>query len=707
MKIDFTNHGDILKLLSEVQDSDKDNRERAREAHDFIDKRDGQWDPDIVQKMKGRPRFTFDKCNPVVDQIAGEMEDADFTIRVSPSGGESSKDTAKTLDGIIRNIRNISNAEHVFNQAGRSMITAGLDGWEVVQDWVDADAFEQDLFIRKIPNFIDRVWFDQGAEMQDMSDAKWVIVLQSLTRAAYEDKFPKGEMQSIGSDRSHNSYDNKPDSISVGRILYKKPVSLEIVRMSNGKVYKVDKDFKKVVKELEDQGITEEKRRTRDSWRVHSRIFDGGGWLKKEQETVFDFLPVIPVFGNYKITDNKVLYRGVVEKLMDPQRVYNYAKSRQIEEGALAPKGKYWLTRKQASGNQATLETLNTNNDPVQLFNPDPDMPGFPQWQNGGTTNPGLEQTAISAANDLAAAANQFNAQVGNAPGQQSGIANQLQIQQGNIGAVKWFSAQEIAICQTGKILINAIPRVYDSTRQVRILDDDGTNKQITINDTILDNETGEVVELNNLTIGQYDVVCEVGDAFKSRQKESIQAFLDLATVDPTILQTGKDIMLKNMSQPGMDLMAERARAQLIQQHQIPFEQLTDEEKQQAEQAAQQPQEPSADMVFAQAEQQKADNQTQENQLKGQVQIEELRLKSEQLAFDRAKFEAELNGKFGVEGAKLDQGQQKIDLQAQKQMQDMAIKIEQLEQQFNKDLSNDIRENQKLASEQVNNETTQ
>ena len=702
MKIDFTNHNDILKLLSEAQDADSDNRDRVREAHDFIDKRNGQWDDDKVNaNMKGRPRFTFDKCNPVVDQIAGEMENADFTIRVSPSGGESSKDTAKTLDGIIRNIRNISNAEHVFNQAGRSMITGGLDGWEVVQDWVDADAFEQDLFIRKIPNYIDRVWFVIGSEEQTQEDAPGVFVLSTMTRAAYEDKYPDCKMQSVGDDRNDISYTIKPDYIIVGRFLYKKPTKIELVRMSNGKVYKVDDDYKKVADELAAQGITEEKRRTRDSWRVHSRIFDGGGWLNEEQETVFDLLPIIPVYGNYKVTDNKILYRGVVEKLMDPQRVYNYAKSRQIEEGALAPKGKYWATSKQVAGHNKTIETLNTNNDPVQIYNADEQAPGAPKWQNGGTTNPGLEQTAISAANDLAAAANQFNAQIGNAPGQQSGIANQLQIEQGNIGAVKWFSAQQVAICHTGKVLINAIPRSYDSTRQVRILDDDGTNKQITINDTYRDEETGEIVELNNLTIGQYDVVCEVGDAFKSTQKETVSAFLDLAKVDPSILQTGKDIMLKNMNQPGMNLMAERARAQLIQQNQIPFEQMTDEEKQAAQQAAQQPQEPPADMVFALAEQKKADNEEQANQFKAQLQTAEFQFKTKELEFAIEKFQAEQSGKFGVEGAKLDQNQQKIDLQAQKQMNDMAIKIEQLEQQFNKDLSNDIRENQKLASDQV------
>ena len=125
---------DVVKMLGDAQDADQDIRDKARECHHFIDKVDGQWEPDIVQKLEGRPRYTFDKCGPVVDQLAGELDNADFTLRVRPAGGEASKDNAKIFDGLIRNIRNISNAESIFSSAGRSMITAGMDGWEIVQD---------------------------------------------------------------------------------------------------------------------------------------------------------------------------------------------------------------------------------------------------------------------------------------------------------------------------------------------------------------------------------------------------------------------------------------------------------------------------------------------------------------------------------------------------------------------------------------------
>ena len=104
--VDYTDLNDVNKLLKSAQDADFDNREIVREVNHFLKKRDGQWEPDIINVMSGRPRYTFDKCNPVVRSIAGEMKQADFDIKVKPAGGEATKEVAKVIDGLVRNIEN-------------------------------------------------------------------------------------------------------------------------------------------------------------------------------------------------------------------------------------------------------------------------------------------------------------------------------------------------------------------------------------------------------------------------------------------------------------------------------------------------------------------------------------------------------------------------------------------------------------------------
>lgn len=704
MELDYNEHGDIITALKEAQEAETDQREASREAHHFIDKRDGQWEPDVIQRMKGKPRYTFDKCNPIVDQIAGEIEQADFSIKVRPSGGEASEDTADVLDGLIRNIRNISNADHIFNQGARNMITGGFDAWEVVQDWADADSFDQDLFIRKIPNAIDRVWFDPGSEMQDRSDAKWAVVLQVLTRKEYEHKFPDGKGQSVGDDRSTTTYWNKPDFITVGRLLYKKPRDIELIQMSDGSVYRDDEKYAKVKDELAASGITEKDRRKRKSWRVYSRLFDGAGWLIDEEETVFDYLPVIPIYGNFKITENKILYRGIVEKLMDPQRVLNYAESRKIEEGALAPRAKWWLTRQQAEKDISTLSTMNTNSNPVQTYTHVDGQPA-PYFAGGAQINPGLQETALSASEALNQAAGLFSANMGDNPGLQSGTAIEKQIDRGNTSTIKWFSAMEVGICHTAKVLINAIPRVYDATRQIRILGEDGTVDNVTINTQVIDNQTGELVELHDLSVGEYDVVCEMGPAFKNRQQETAQAFFEMASINPELTQRGMDIWLKNLSAPGMDLMAERFRQSLLEQGVIPFDQMTQEEQQQAMEAAQQPPQPDpamllaqAEMAKAQAEQANAQVKQAETQSKQQIEVAKIQLEQQKLQLEAAKFQRMQDDKFNVEAAKvqqtqanIDQNQQKIDLQAQQQQFAEMLELMRAQQQEINDAVNNLK----------------
>jgi len=712
--IDFKDHTKVLVMIAEAQAANTDMRQGVRDAKLFLNKRDGQWDAYAWEKLEGRFRGTFDMCTPIVDQISGEIDQSDFSLIVSPAGGESSMDTAKIYNGLIRNIKNISNSEQVFNAASRSNVIGGFDAVEIVQDWVDGNTMDQDLIIKQIPNAVDSVWFDLGSVMQDASDARWAVKQVSIPTAEYKETYPKGSNLGVGDDRHSEAFFNKAESIIVGQLYYKKKVSVELVEMTNGAVYEVDDDFDKVKDELELAGIViqldnegEERRRTRKSWRVHSRMFDGGGWLEDETETVFDSIPIIPIYGNFDIFENKSIYFGKIEKLYDQQRILNYAMSRDIEDGALSPSPFYWMTDKQIGEND--YSTMNTDHHPVRTYDTDEEATGAPQWSGGVQVSTGLQTTIANTQQMISASANSFNALQGNANPNQSGIAGGQQIEQGNTGSIKWFESKKIMECQVGKVLLPAIPRVYSSTRQVRILEEDGTSSIVTLNEPVFDQQTQTNVELNDLSKGLYDVVCDYGPAFNSQQKETIQAFLDMAAIDPSFLQQGKDIMLKNLSVPGMDQMAERARVELLNAGMIPESQWTDEERAQiqAQQAAAKNQPPKEDpnMVLAkaeegkaQAEQMNAQTKQQEAQFNAQVKSAEVAvdqdrvaLSRETLQFDVQKFIKGQDDKFNVDAAKIQQGQQALDMKAQKDQFEVLFKQQQIQQQKINDAFNNLK----------------
>ena len=74
---------EMIKFLEESQEAEYDNRQRVREAEHFLHKRDGQWEPEILSRFSGKPKYTFDECNPIVDDIMGEMQVAEFGIRIT------------------------------------------------------------------------------------------------------------------------------------------------------------------------------------------------------------------------------------------------------------------------------------------------------------------------------------------------------------------------------------------------------------------------------------------------------------------------------------------------------------------------------------------------------------------------------------------------------------------------------------------------
>lgn len=600
----YSNASDVNILLQAAQEAEWDQRQAAREAIVFLNDRNGQWEPFWWNSCDGKPRYTFDMTSPIVDQHMRQIEESSFDIRVSPAGGEATKETAQIYDGVIRNIENMSNAGHVYKAVARGMIASGFDAFRIVQKYVDSDSFDQDLIVEHVPNAIDRVWFGPS-ESQDRSDAPWSIVLHAMSKADYDVKWPDGSGQSVSEGRQANAYWQRQNLVIIGEFLYYEESARELVLMSNGRVYEVDDDYKTIADELKLLQITEVRRRKAKAKRVCSRFFDGSNWLGEAKETVFALMPVIPCYGNFWLFEDKILYQGVVEKLYDPQRVLNYSLSREIEEGALAPRAKYWMSMAQSTGHEGTLATLNTNSDPVQFFNPDPQLPGPPQQQGGAQINPGLSRISETMRTMIGQTASMFAANMGDNPGLQSGVAIDKLQTAGEAGSNKYVKALEFAITYGAKVLIKAIPKTYDTQRQMRLMYEDGSTEIQVLNQEVRDQQTGQMITLNDLSQGTYDVVCRSGPSFKNKQEETIAAMTELAQTDPTIMQIGGDLFLKAVNSPVADALAARKRAQMLSQGLIPESEMTDEEKQAMAQKSQQtPPDPA--MVLAQAEMEKA-----------------------------------------------------------------------------------------------------
>lgn len=708
LSTDYSKHNEVLILIENAQAGEKDQRNDCKESKLFLSEKDGQWEQRAREKMLNRYRGTFDMCSPIVEAFEGELINADFTIRVSPASGKATKETAKVFDGIIRNSRNISDAETIFNKLALSNYICGFDCFEIVQEYVDANSFDQDLLFKSIANAMDSVWFDPLAIRQDKADANWGIKLVTIPKLDYDARWPDGGAVSIGDNAEPRQRIKKTtnDTVTIGQLYYKKETDQELVQMTDGSVYEVNEKFEQVVDDLKNptdgsvpvtielDSNGNEKRRTRKLIKVHSRMLDGSDWLEPAGETVFTYIPLCPIYGNYDIIDKTYVYYGRIRKLMDPQRAFSYAKSREIEDVALGPSEKIAMTTKQIGGND--YSKLNTERDPIFEYDVDTEAPA-PYKMASMQPNLGLQSVAASMQNMISTTANSFQAQQGNANAVQSGIAGIQQIEQANINSVKYMQDLSIALCYAAKVMIPAIPLVYDGKRQTRLLSEDGTSDVVVLNEKIFDSKTRTNVVLNDLALGKYDAICEMGPAFNSAQKEAARSFEALMLSNPELASRNTDIYLKNRTEPGFNLMAERERVQNFNAGLIPESQWTDEEKErielQRQQAQGQPPQEDPNMVLAKAEegkaladQQNAQTKQQEAQFNAQVKLKEIALdnrkldiKEQEIQLDADKFKLGKDDEFNVAAAKIDQAQQKIDMDAQRQQFDEFIQVQQLE----------------------------
>jgi hypothetical protein len=286
-------------------------------------------------------------------------------------------------------------------------------------------------------------------------------------------------------------------------------------------------------------------------------ILEQGDWAGK-------FIPLVPVLGDEVIIDGNRTLLGVVRDAMDPCRNYNYQISAQTEAIALAPRAPYVGTKKQFEGVENQWRTSNTRNYPFLTFNPDDKNPGPPQRQSFEPAIQAISMAIAQADNDIKATTGIYDASLG-APGpEQSGTAIMARQQQGSTANLHFADNLGRALKHLGRILVDLIPKIYDTTRVVRIIGEDEQQKQAMIGDPQeAQNWQQGMQRIYDLTVGRYDVAVSMGGSYATRRQQAVDQLTQLVHAYPAFLQLAGPTILKNMDIPGAEELAKMAQKML------------------------------------------------------------------------------------------------------------------------------------------------
>lgn len=520
-------HGDLLgearARFQAAAEADEPQRQLELDDLRFCDP-DGQWPADLRSQRdsEGRPCLAVDRLGPFVHQIVNEQRQNRPQPSVNPVGDGADKDTAEIFQGMIRHIAYQSNGDTAIDTAFESQVRCGRGYFRVLTDYCTPDSFDQEIQISRVPN-PHLVYMDPAATEPDGADAEYAFVSSYVPSATYRAEYPKSKMAGLDDGEWTSIGDTAPEwvqrdasGVMVTEYFRRVRKSVTICRLSDGSTCKRDE-----VPEGAEIVDTRQSMAVEVQWfKLNAiEILDQTVWPGKH-------IPIVPVYGTELNVDGKRTWAGLIRSAKDAQRAFNYWKSAQAETIALAPRAP-WVGPKGFMGNMRQI-WANANKRPLAVLEYeayDSQQRPMPPPQRNMVEPPiqAITGAMIGAIDDLKATTGMYDANLGNRESAQSGVAIRQLQRQGQAGSFHYSDNLARSIRHLGRILIDLVPKVYDTQRVVRIIKPDESTDLVTINGPSgeVDKKTG-LQKIYDLQVGTYDVTVSVGPGYQTKRQENL-----------------------------------------------------------------------------------------------------------------------------------------------------------------------------------------
>jgi hypothetical protein len=539
-----------------------------------------QW-PDAVKtarQAEQRPMLTINKVQTHVNHVVNEMRENRPRISVHPTNTQANYEAAEVFDGMIRHIENASNAEEIYENAMLTLTAGGVGYWRINTQYESENTFDQVVRIDPIPDPL-TVVIDPYCRKADCSDAGWAVLYEDMPRDRFDSEFP-GEADSIRDD----DFSNQRLTDGMIRVMefFERDIGTEWLyelqsetgpvcfrKSRNGaEAVKIAHDAWEASRELDD-GQARRRKVTVDtiSWYkiANGRVIESTTWAGK-------YIPIVRVTAIERVKDGKLDRKGLVRFMKDAQRMYNYNASAAVEFGALQSKTPYVGPVEAFDGLENYWRDANTKNHAYLPYNglDDTGNPiASPQRQNPPTAAPVFAQGMQDAERQMMMSSGQYESTFSEQANEVSGKAILERKSQGNRATFHFLERTAIGIAYTGKILIDLIPKIYDTQRVVRIIGEDGSEEQqITIDPQAQaavakqqeNNADNEVQTVFNPAVGEYDVISVVGPNYQTRRENAFDAMTQVLGGNGQLMQVFGDLWMSQADFPMANKLAERLR---------------------------------------------------------------------------------------------------------------------------------------------------
>jgi hypothetical protein len=551
----------ITECMQRLQISitaDSDNRREALD--DLAFKKGEHWDPKIrmQREQEQRPCLTINKIPTFLHQVTNSQRQNVPSIKVHPTSEKHSK-LAEIVQGGIRHVEYQSRADVAYDTAVNSAAAIGFGYFRLVSQYTRPDSFDQELAFRRIRNSF-TVYMDPASVELDGSDQTWCILSAMAPRADFVANYPDADPCSTTTVRGAGDYanwltDNEVRIAEYYRIKYEKA---DVVLLSNG-----ESGWKDKLLELP-EGVTIVK--TRKSVKKTVQWFKLTAVQVLERADIpCDFIPVFPVYGDETDINGKVYRSGLIRNAKDPARMYDYWMTAATEEISLRPKAPYIGAEGQFEGREHLWAQANVKSFPYLEYKPKA-LAGMmappPQRQPMADLPVGVLQMAMHANDDIKATTGIFDASLGARSNETSGVAISKRDRQGETANYHYTDNLNITLRHAGRCMLNMWPKVYDSTRMLKIMSMDSSVSTVEINAPGQEqDENGQLVDtiLNNMQdVMDFAITISVGPSYDTLRQEAVDGMVQTAQAWPKLMEIAGDKVVRSMDWPMADEIADR-----------------------------------------------------------------------------------------------------------------------------------------------------
>ena len=607
-----------------------------------------QWSDNILNDSQLAYRGEFDILRKAGRDIMASLAQMPSQIDFFPINDTRDED-AEFADSHYRAGTNNNASKEAFKFADQDSVVCGFGAWQLTPHYCSNKIGNNDQQIKRefIPEANNTVFFDPNDTTIDKRKSRYVSRLKAFSEDGYielKERLTGEDVESVNPSNfksPEHSYTfpwingGSAEKIYVTEFYYREKIDDKVLTLEDpfGETLDViESEIQEVEDDLLNSGyeIIDEKEIER--WQVTKYVASGEEILNGDYDDetgerggeiiAGEHLPIIPQYGEYAIIEGEAHWEGVTRLAKDPQRLRNFQLSYLADIVSRSPRQKPIFFPEQIAGYEHMYETVGSENNYSYLLAHRTTGNGFDLPPGPAGVMP--EQPIPTALIQSIALSKEAVEDVAN-PGLPQSVSDpdtsgkailaiQAQIDKQNF---VYQDHRKFAKRRDAEVWLSMATATIDTPRKVMIELPNGQKKEVQVMETILDEQSGELVTIRDLGSSEFELSAKVGPDYASQKEQTLERLTMMLPqlTDPNMIQLIQLKIFMLMDGVDFDDVRDYANKQLVLGG---FKEPdTDEEKAMMEAQAQTAQEPDAMMVAAMAEDKKGEAQMLEQKRKG------------------------------------------------------------------------------------------